>query len=226
MEVTYVIPVYNCAFLADTIESILDQSVDAYKIIVIDDKSSDQIDFLKRHYTQVVWLSNKERCGAAFSRNQANAIVNTDIISVCDAGDVCNRLRTERTIKFFKENPKVDIMYGTARVVTSYGETIYVQQPQPWTDQPKPPISHPTVSYRKHVLEKCSYHDGFLETDLYEFFMIDLKKQGYNFGFVMDELITKRDLTGSRYSRDIKSSKEIKRDMYKKYEIEIPEEEI
>lgn len=223
MKISYVIPVYNsAAWIAPTIESLLKQSYNDYEIIVVDDASTDGISFIKHFYEdRVVWTTKVKRFGAAWCRNDGNAIASGDIIAVCDAGDIYKVNRGELIDKFFEENKDKDIVYTDVHVCDCSGVVIGTQQASEWDGKSKPPISHPTVAYRKKVVREVKYNEDSLDTDFYEFFFIDAWKKGFKFGFINIPTCSKLDLTSSEHSRDVEKSIKEKLVKYKEYGIEI-----
>jgi len=228
MKISYVLPVYNSfSFLADTIESLLSQKHKDFELIVIDDYSTDEIAPLKEHYTKnkkIRWVRNPVRKGAAYCRNFANTISNGDIIFVCDAGDFYVHSRTKKVLDYFNKNPDKDIVYSHVQINTPFDEPIFTQNAVDWDGESKPPISHPTVAYRKDVVASYSrrrikYHEGSFDTDFYEFFMIDAHRAGYKFGFIEKILCVKKDLSELSNYRNVILANELKEEKYKKYNI-------
>jgi glycosyltransferase involved in cell wall biosynthesis len=252
VKISYVIPVYNCAaFLQETIDSILKQTYKDNEIIVIDDASTDDLFYLKAYYGddndgdmgKITWITNEERKGSAYCRNIGNGIAKGDYIAVCDGGDICRENRSQVIVDYFKVNPDIDIMYTDVRVVNALGQVLFEQKATEWNGASKPPISHPTVAYKRHIILKdwypfwkkphikykkdyVKYHEGCLDTDFYEFFMIDCFRMGYKFGFTNEVTYFKMDMTGSYHHRDVLNAKQKKYEKYKKYEIDIKKENV
>lgn len=224
MKISYVVPFYNsAAFIADTMESLLNQTHKDFEIICVDDGSDDDIEYIRDYYMrygQVEWVHHAERNGAAYCRNIGNDLASGDIIAVCDAGDLYSQHRGSKIENAFS-NSEVDLVYSHVQLNVGLNTPVGVQKAAEWTDQPKPPISHPTVAYKKEVTKNIRYHEGCLDTDFYEFFMIDVKRAGYKFAIIPDILCIKNDLGGSEYSRDVKNAKDEKRKKYEEYGIEI-----
>jgi len=223
MKISCVLPIYNTDYqLSDTLNSLLNQDYDNKEIIVIDDGSTDEITPLKNYYLKegVAWITMKNRSGAAFCRNYGNANSNGDVVAVCDAGDFYLPKRLSKIAQFFKESKK-DIFYSDVQVNSPVNKPLYVQQATVWDGSSKPPISHPTVAYSREVANTLRYHEKSLDTDLYEFFMLDAYRHGYKFGFLNETLCLKLALESAPDVRDIKKAKELKTEMYKKYKIEV-----
>ena len=240
MKISFVLPVYNCAsFLAQTIDSLIGQSSIDQEIIIIDDCSTDDIEPLKKHYNKCKWLVTSKRMGAAYCRNLGNAQATGDVIACCDAGDINIKSRGKEIIEYLEKHPEIDIVYSHVQVNSPmHPNPVAVQEAETWDGTGKPPISHPTVAYRKCVtnhkevrdhenkqltgyMNGVAYHSGSLDTDFYEFFMHDAYRIGYKFDYIPRILVMKFELSGMNSYRDVKKSKDEKYKKYQEYGIEI-----
>lgn len=88
--VSILIPVYNAeAFVAETIQSALNQTWPAKEIIVVNDGSSDHSrEILKSFETQGIKVIEQENRGAGAARNRALAEAQGDFIQYLDADDL------------------------------------------------------------------------------------------------------------------------------------------
>ena len=170
-------------------------------------------------------INNRSRKGAAVCRNLGNHIAEGDIIAVCDAGDFYPEYRGNFINKFFKSNKEADIFYSDVLISDATGTPLGKQQATEFKGECKPPISHPTAAYKKKV-NKIKYLEGYLDTDLYEFFFINCFRDKLKFGFINDVTCIKKDLSSSGDSRDIKKAKELKTQKYKEFGIDIKAEEV
>ncbi len=87
-----------------------------------------------------------------------------------------------------------------------------------WDFKSKCPISHPTVSYRRKVAKKVDYMEETIDSDLYEFFLLDAHKKGFKFGGCQNPLMLK---TEGGSNRNVEEAKKLKKELYKEYGIEI-----
>ncbi len=72
------------------------------------------------------------------------------------------------------------------------------------------------MAYRKKVAEQVKYHEESLETDLYEFFLLDAHKKGFKFGGCQNSLMVK--IEGDT-TRDRTKARKLKAKKYKEYGI-------
>ena len=100
-DVSVVIPCFNlAAYLDDALQSVLDQSVPAIEIVVVDDGSDDEatrhmLASLRRPRTRVIRTSNR---GVASARNTGLEACRGHYVSFLDADDVLEPRFLERTV--------------------------------------------------------------------------------------------------------------------------------
>lgn len=117
-----IIPCYNYGHLiAETIESIINQTYTNWEIIVIDDGSTDNTeqiinDFIKRDSR--IKYRKKENAGPSAARNLGISISNGSYIQFLDADDLVQRRKFEAHISKFESDPDLDIVYGNIRYIT------------------------------------------------------------------------------------------------------------
>ena len=87
-----IVPVYNAeAFLARCLDSLLDQDVEDYEIVCVNDGSTDNSgtilkDYKKAH-SQVLTLVEQENQGLSAARNAGMVVAKGDLITFCDSDD-------------------------------------------------------------------------------------------------------------------------------------------
>lgn len=125
--ITVVIPTYNRAkFIARGINSVLGQTTENWKLLIIDDGSNDDTSavvapFLKD--PRITYVKLKKNRGVCFSLNHALSLVDTKYFSQLDADDWYepNTLATCLE-EIEKSSSKVAIIYGNDKVWKVKGE--------------------------------------------------------------------------------------------------------
>jgi glycosyltransferase involved in cell wall biosynthesis len=117
--VSVIIPCYNYGHLvADTIDSILQQTYTDLEIIVIDDGSKDNTeDAVKACMAKdkrVVYYKYSNT-GLGASRNRGLEKAKGDFIQFLDADDLIEKRKFEVQLKLFAENSHADVVYGSVR---------------------------------------------------------------------------------------------------------------
>tara|TARA_R100000995_G_C3470380_1_gene118020 strand:+ start:112 stop:813 length:702 start_codon:yes stop_codon:yes gene_type:complete len=218
--ISYVLPVHNQQlYIKKCLDSLIKQEVKG-EIIVINDGSYDFTNVILDKYKNKIdkLITNKTRRGSAYSRNIGNEIASGSIIAVCDC-DYYFPTRSKSILEFFNQFPEKDVYYS-ALYLREYNELQASKRMSAleWDYNSKCPISHPTVAYRSKVTKKHKYDESCIDTDLYEFFLLDLKRAGHEFGG--DDTVRMTKLEGDK-TRDRSKAKIIKEQKYKEYKINL-----
>ena len=119
-KISIIIPFFNCEkFLAESIESVLNQTHTNWELILVNDGSDDKsieiaINFIDKQPSKISLYSHKnnENFGASSSRNLGINQAIGDFITFLDADDVFLPNTLELGIKAFKEKTEVDVVCG------------------------------------------------------------------------------------------------------------------
>jgi len=88
-SVSVVVPTYNQApFLAETLESILAQSLSITEVIVVNDGSTDSTEEILRRYRGTISVVTSENRGVSSARNIGLERTETTYVAFCDSDDV------------------------------------------------------------------------------------------------------------------------------------------
>lgn len=129
IRLSVVMPCYNAEkYIAKAIESILDQTYQKFKLIVIDDGSTDKSRKVIKRFAQkdnrVYMLCNAENQGQVYTRNRGLAECVTEYIAFMDADDVAPSYRFEREILFLDNHPGVGAVGGEYQIIDEDGRII------------------------------------------------------------------------------------------------------
>lgn len=106
--VSVIMPSYNTAkYIAESIESIMNQTYPYWELIIVDDCSTDDTDSVVAEYlsdTRIRYLKNEKNSGAAISRNYALREAKGKWIAFLDSDDVWLPEKLETQIAFMQEN--------------------------------------------------------------------------------------------------------------------------
>jgi glycosyltransferase involved in cell wall biosynthesis len=127
VKLSIIIPNYNSSkSIGDTLDSLIDQRVPIYELIVIDDASTDNsLKLIKKKYPKVKIYENKKNLGAAFARNLGIKKSNGDYILFVDADVVLSKNTLSRMIKTIKH---ADIVFP--KIVYKNGLIMYPNSKQ------------------------------------------------------------------------------------------------
>jgi len=113
--VSVIIPCYNAQkWLAEAIDSCLQQTYSRIEIIVVDDGSTDDsLEIIKSYGDQVIWESGQNR-GGNFARNRGLALSKGDYVQYLDADDYLLPEKIEKQVRCLEETG-ADIVYSDWR---------------------------------------------------------------------------------------------------------------
>src|ERR1700759_2288858 len=102
-RVSVVIPAYNAQdFIAETLESALNQSFRAFEIIVVDDGSCDSTHAIVAEYCdRGITLLSQPNAGIGAARNRALSVARSELIALLDSDDLWE---PDSTSISFREN--------------------------------------------------------------------------------------------------------------------------
>jgi succinoglycan biosynthesis protein ExoO len=126
--ISVIIPAYNVEnFIAHAIESVLNQTIQDFEIIVIDDGSTDQTAEMvtKMNHEKIRLYINFENKGPSYSRNRAIELSKGKWIAVLDADDWWHENRLFDLLAFAKQH-KADIVADDLYL-------IHDGEQEPWT---------------------------------------------------------------------------------------------
>ena len=106
-----IIPVLNGErYIEECLNSLLEQTLPAHQIIVVDDYSHDSTAQIVRRFTrlnsQIIYLKHEKRLGVAAARNSALRVLDPRIkyFGYCDADDFWNPRKAEVQISFLNKH--------------------------------------------------------------------------------------------------------------------------
>lgn len=226
MKIAYCMPVWNEQNnIAQSVNSILNQNDKGVLYIAFDASTDNTKEIFYKSFDKeirngdiVVVADYNERIGHAKLRNITARATTEDIIAICDA-DIYYKNRGTAIMEFFMihEDKHVFSSALTCRSSENPNE-IWIQGAYEWDFNSKCPISFPTVAFRREVWEKQGFFEVSMDTCMYEFFLLEAHKNGFQFGGCQDPLMLKIE---GNTNRKLPRAWDIKREWYKKYGIEI-----
>ncbi|WP_309472836.1 glycosyltransferase family 2 protein [Nostoc sp. ATCC 53789] len=111
-KVSVIIPAYNTeAYIAKSIESALEQTLNDIEVIIVDDGSSDQTVEIAKSFTdqRIKLIVNQENLGASVARNRALRAARGEWVAVLDSDDWYAPERLEKLV-FLAEKTNADMI--------------------------------------------------------------------------------------------------------------------
>ena len=210
-------------YLPDMINGILEQKVQDWELIVVDDGGNDSTPELMEFYTiadERIKYFRKRHSGIAKTRNYGNSRARGKWIIVSDSDDIWEHNRLELLQKYIKKHPKIDFIYGGMLWASHSGEMVKEYwRPSELTAEKlrsgNQGVIHGACAYKKWVAEEVPYRPEQKINDDY-WFIVDCWNKGVEFGFINAPLMRYRILPDgvSRVNYD-KIQAEIKRKLKK-----------
>jgi len=114
--VSVIIPVWNGErFLAEAVESVLNQTYPPHEVIVVDDGSTDGSAEVAKSFGALVRYYFQTRSGAATARNQGVELAGGNFFAFLDADDIWAKDKLAWQMKSFEDNPALDMVFGNVR---------------------------------------------------------------------------------------------------------------
>ena len=160
------------AFLAGAVQSILDQSLQEFELLLVDDHSSDgAVDRLHRHDDRLVVLSH-EGAGVSSAFNAGLARARGQFIARMDADDIALRERLEQQVSFLRSHEDIDICGACVEIFSEQKIAGGNERYQAWLNNLRTPqairremfiespIPNPTAMFRSTALRSLGgFHD-------------------------------------------------------------------
>lgn len=105
--VSVIMPSWNTSnFIAESIQSVIDQTYENWELIIVDDCSTDNTDEVVAKFTdkRIRYFKNEKNSGAALSRNRALREARGEWIAFLDSDDLWNPDKLEHQINFMNEH--------------------------------------------------------------------------------------------------------------------------
>lgn len=200
MLVSIIMPTYNCGeYIAQSIESVLYQSIDDWELIIVDDCSTDDTDEIVKSYMdmnpRIKYYKLNCNSGPALARTEAIYHATGKYIAFLDSDDIWAQNKLERQINFMEKN---NILFSCTAYacMNEFGKSLgYAMFPPIRTDYKKciylsNPIGNLTVMYNQEILGKFEVPMIKKRNDFALWLQI-LKKAKYCYG-LQDVLATYR----------------------------------
>jgi len=113
--VSVVIPAYNAdPWIAETLDSVLEQTFRDFEVIVVDDGSTDQTPELAASYGDQIRYLHKENGGTPSARNAGIRAARGSYIAFVDADDLWRPEKLEIQMQLFHDDPDLAWVYSSA----------------------------------------------------------------------------------------------------------------
>ncbi|MGL4548992.1 glycosyltransferase family 2 protein [Eubacterium aggregans] len=151
--ISIVMPAYNAEkFIADSIQSVLKQTYQAFELIIIDDCSSDNTGLLVQSLVskndKMFYSRNEQNLGVAETRNIGVSKARGDWIAFLDSDDLWREDKLEKQVMLLKKVPSAKLLFTGSAFINETGQAYH------YTSQVPARISY--LELLKQNLISCS----------------------------------------------------------------------
>ncbi|NOY98884.1 MAG: glycosyltransferase family 2 protein [Chloroflexi bacterium] len=170
--ISVIVPAYNAeTYLAEALQSIIDQDYAPMEIIVVDDGSTDGTAEVAAGFGAEIRYVYQENCGTPAARNKGVSLAQGDIIAFLDSDDLWSDQKLELQLERLTNNPHVGIVLGYTQQVRLVESRDGGQEFVPFL-APQPMLSLGGAVIRKSVFDKVGVFDEtFLFCDDIDWFL-------------------------------------------------------
>ncbi len=211
-RVSVIIPTYNRAeLLKQTVDSVLAQTYSNIELIVVDDGSTDETQWVMEAYAGRLIYHRQDNQGAERAANLGYEMSSGDYISFFDHDDLMFPQKIARQVDILDRDPGVDICHCAYH---------YINADNGWLEKyhllPKKEILRELIItdfiwsggplIRRKCLEECGLHDETLWTSDWDMWL-RFSLQGYTFECIQEPLGAYRIMSNSQ-STNVKMMEE------------------
>jgi glycosyltransferase involved in cell wall biosynthesis len=175
-KVDIIVPAYNAAtYLTAALESVLEQTYSDWRILLVDDGSTDRTAEIAREFAQKcgrkMKIISQENSGLSAARNAALREASAEFIALLDADDIWLPGRLEKSVASVEGKSGIGLSYGSITYIDQQGMTqgtplLETRDAEGWiargiyTRELNLPC--PTILFRRECIEKVGFFDETL----------------------------------------------------------------
>ncbi|MBR5904527.1 MAG: glycosyltransferase [Alphaproteobacteria bacterium] len=163
-RISVLMPAYNSEkTVAESIESILNQTFKDFEFIIINDGSTDNTAKIVKEYAKkdkrIKFIDNKKNQGLVPVLNQGLDLCSCEYIARMDSDDISLPKRFEKQIKYMDAHPECGVLgtwfqfFGNSKSIIQHPKFIKILNVLDGQF-----VGHPTVMMRKSVMDKYGFY--------------------------------------------------------------------
>lgn len=207
-------PVFNSElFVAEAIESILNQTFKDFEFLILDDASTDKSYEIIRNYekrdSRIKVYNNDKNLGVVESRNKLINLSKGKYIAWLDSDDIAIENRLEKQINFLENHPEIGMVGSNASIIdennNKIGKWVFETEPQKLKIELffHSPFLSSSVVVRKYNLLSDKYNPKYTVTEDFDFYSrISEKSEVANLSeFLVKYRINSNGLTRNNFEK-------------------------
>lgn len=211
--VSVIMPAYNAeAYIERAIRSVMEQTVDSWELLVLDDCSSDDtrqiVSALAMQDARIRLHTCEKNCGVAQARNRGLELSRGSYVAFLDSDDVWNVQKLEKQLTCIQKND-ADICYCSYALINKDGQKAHADYLVPETVTYEDMLKEnflgcSTVMLSSAVAKAYRFQEEFYHEDYA--LWVQLLKDGYLASGCTEVLVDWRHLENSRSFNKLKSA--------------------
>jgi len=176
--VSVLMPAYNAEkYIAESIESILNQTFSDFEFIIINDGSTDNTAKIIREYarrdSRIKFIDNKKNMGVAKTRNQLLDNAVGKYIAYQDSDDISLAHRLAYQVDFLDSHPDISVVGAAMETFPKYEKLVYVERPKLLDFYGYNMVSNAVVMFRRSDILKYGfkYKENYQTCEDYDFWV-------------------------------------------------------
>lgn len=128
--VSVIIPTYNCGeFIAEAVQSVIDQDYQAKEIIVVNDGSTDDTSAVLKRFGNAIHVIDQRNCGPPAARNAGVRKAHGAYVAFLDADDVWLPHKLTRQVRYLEAHTEAGGVYTAWQVWERSDDGGFVRPP-------------------------------------------------------------------------------------------------
>lgn len=177
-KVSVLMPAYNSEkYIAEAIESILNQTFTDFEFVIINDGSTDNTAKIVKDYAKrdkrIRFIDNKKNQGVAKTRNQLLGLANGEYIAYQDSDDISLPHRLSVQVGFLDKHKDISVLGAVLETFPKTEKIISLPCPKILDFYESNPVPNPVVMFRKNDIEAYGfkYNEEFQTCEDYDFWV-------------------------------------------------------
>lgn len=174
-------------FIERTLRSVFEQDIPDIEYVVFDAGSSDETHtILEKYQDRIRWSAEPDR-GQAHAVNKGIAATSGNIIAWINSDDIYYPGAFSTVLRFFNENPNIDVVYGNAFHIDEDDKEIEAYYTEPWNYERLKEVCflcQPAVFFRRRLVGRFGQLNENLHFCLDYEYWLRLASGGAKFAYV------------------------------------------
>lgn len=202
IDISIVVPSYQQGrFVRECIDSILAQTGVRVEILVFDSESTDDASEILREYRSRLECWIEKDLGQAHAINKGLKRCRGKIIGYLNSDDVLESGALKYVLERWKEDPRLDLLYGKARYVDESGARIgdYRAKSWDWAEfKGECFICQPAAFWSRRAMERIGLFDQRLVCSIDYDYWLRIAQAGGRIRFIDEYLACSRDYSATK----------------------------